>query len=69
MKVDFVYLPHIHFIIMTTNRKEPNREMNKSIQIALAGPQRESKRERVGEGGGRRKPGKGTGLISIPSPT
>ena len=48
LKVDHVYLPHIHFIIMTTNRKELNGEKNKSIQIDLAGPQR-VREEKEGE--------------------
>lgn len=33
-----LYLLHIHFIMMTTNRKELNGEWSKSIQIDLAGP-------------------------------
>lgn len=44
LRVKRVYLPHIHFIIMTTNRKELNGERNESIQIDLAGPQQASKR-------------------------
>lgn len=39
LTVDHVYLFHIHFIIMTTNRKELNGERSKSIQIDLAGSQ------------------------------
>lgn len=46
MEVDRVCLPHIHFIIMTTNRKELNGVKNKSIQIDLTDPQRVRERER-----------------------
>lgn len=52
--MDHVYPPHVHFIIMTTNRKGLNGERNKSIKIDLAGLQwvRERAREgRVGEEG------------------
>lgn len=47
---------HIHFIIMTTNRKELNGEWRKSIQIDLADPcwvsqGREREREGRGEAG------------------
>ncbi len=53
LKAGHVYLLHIHFIIMTTNRNEFNRECNKSIQNELAGQQWE--RERGGGGGGWRR--------------
>lgn len=53
--VDHVYLFHIHFIIMTTNRKELNGQRSRSIQIDLAGPQwvregREGKNQRLNRG-------------------
>lgn len=50
LKVDLVYLPHINFIIMTTNRKKLNGERINSIQIDLAGPQW-MREERAGDDG------------------
>ena len=51
LKVNHVYVVHIHFIIMATNRKELNGQRDKSIQIDLASPQLERGRAE-GRGGG-----------------